>query len=68
MAALIASTAAWTGGSFNPARQLGPALLSGQSAFLAADLAGPLVGALASGALRRLDPTARGLSCQLCGA
>jgi glycerol uptake facilitator-like aquaporin len=68
VAALIASTGAWTGGSFNPARQLGPALLSGQHAFLASYLVAPLTGALAAAALRRIYPTKRILTCQLCGA
>ena len=68
VAALISVTGAWTGGSFNPARQLGPALLSGQHAFLASYLVGPLAGALAVAALRRPYATKRLLSCQLCGA
>jgi glycerol uptake facilitator-like aquaporin len=68
VAALISTTGAWTGGSFNPARQLGPALLSGQHAFLACYLVGPLAGALAVAALRRPYARKRVLSCQLCGA
>jgi len=68
VAALISATGAWTGGSFNPARQLGPALLSGQHAFLASYMIGPLAGALAVAALRRSYATKRLLSCQLCGA
>jgi glycerol uptake facilitator-like aquaporin len=67
VAALISATGAWTGGSFNPARQLGPALLSDQPAFLAIYLVGPLAGALALAALRRPHATERLLSCQLCG-
>ena len=67
VAALISATGPWTGGSFNPARQLGPALLSGQHAFLAGYLVGPLAGALAVAALRRPYTTKRLLSCQLCG-
>ena len=68
VAALISATGAWTGGSFNPARQLGPALLSGQHAFLVSYMAGPLAGALAVAALRRSYAAKRLLSCQLCGA
>jgi len=68
VAALISTTGAWTGGSFNPARQLGPALLSGQHAFLASYILGPLAGALAVAGLRRAYTTKRLLSCQLCGA
>ena len=68
VATLISATGAWTGGSFNPARQLGPALLSGQHAFLTGYIVGPLAGALAVAALRRSYATKRLLSCQLCGA
>jgi glycerol uptake facilitator-like aquaporin len=68
VAVLISVTGAWTGGSFNPARQLGPALLSGQPAFLASYVIGPLAGALAVAALLRPYTAKHLLSCQLCGA
>jgi glycerol uptake facilitator-like aquaporin len=67
VAALIAATGAWTGGSFNPVRQLGPALLSGRTSFLVCYLLGPVLGALGAAALHRLRRSDRVLSCQLCG-
>jgi Major intrinsic protein len=58
----------WTGGSFNPARQLGPALLSGRTAFLWWYLAGPLAGA-AFLELSRCPGNSRPVTtCQLCSA
>ena len=68
VALLIASTGAWTGGSFNPARQFGPALLAGQHAFLGTYIVGPLAGALAVAIVHRMSRTKRVLTCQLCPA
>ena len=68
VAVLISATGAWTGGSFNPARQLGPALLSGRHAFLGSYMIGPLAGALVVAALRCPYAAKRLLGCQLCGA
>ncbi|MFF5289452.1 MIP/aquaporin family protein [Paractinoplanes globisporus] len=55
----------FTGGSANPARQLGPALFSGQTHLLAAYLIAPVVGgALSALAVRRADIATTGLwSC-----
>jgi glycerol uptake facilitator protein/aquaporin Z len=49
IALLIALTGPWTGGSFNPARQFGPALLSGQTRLLWCYLVAPIVGAVLVG-------------------
>ncbi|MFJ6696875.1 aquaporin [Streptomyces sp. NPDC091272] len=46
VAAAIVGLGPVTGGSVNPARQFGPALLSGQTAHLAAYLLAPVLGAL----------------------
>lgn len=67
VAVLIAATGPWTGGSFNPARQLGPAWLSGETGCLLCYLVGPVTGAAFLGAARRLAHSERAISCQLCG-
>ena len=43
-----------TGASMNPARSLGPAMVSGQAGYLWAYVAGPLAGAVAGAFLYRL--------------
>jgi hypothetical protein len=67
VATLIAATGDWTGGSFNPARQFGPALLSGQTAFLWCYLVGPPAGAAFLEISRRLSKARPTPTCQLCG-
>jgi glycerol uptake facilitator protein/aquaporin Z len=57
-----------TGGSLNPARQFGPAVVSGQTQFLWAYLVAPLVGAAAAAWLRSLLQYRRKvLTHRLCG-
>ena len=57
-----------TGGSLNPARQLGPAVLSGQTQFLWAYLVAPLVGAAVAAWLRsQLQYRRKVLTHKLCG-
>jgi glycerol uptake facilitator-like aquaporin len=68
VALLIGATGPWTGGSFNPAREFGPALLSGRTAFLSCYLAAPLAGAVLVAASYHLVRTRRVLTCQLCGS
>jgi len=58
-----------TGGSLNPARQFGPAVVSGQTQFLWAYLVAPLVGAAAAAWLRSLLQYRRKvLTHRLCGS
>jgi uncharacterized membrane protein YeaQ/YmgE (transglycosylase-associated protein family) len=68
VAVLIGVTGPWTGGSFNPARQFGPALLSSQTAFLWSYLVAALTGAVSTAAAYRLIGTRRVLTRQLCGS
>lgn len=57
-----------TGGSLNPARQLGPAVASGQTRFLWAYLLAPLVGAAVGAWLRQKIQSRRDvLTHKLCG-
>ncbi|HEY6766929.1 MAG TPA: aquaporin, partial [Candidatus Sulfotelmatobacter sp.] len=57
-----------TGGSLNPARQFGPAVVSGQTQFLWAYLVAPLVGAAVAAWLRSLLHYRRKvLTHRLCG-
>jgi glycerol uptake facilitator-like aquaporin len=57
-----------TGGSLNPARQFGPALVSGQTQFLWVYLVAPLVGAAVAAWLRSLLQNRRKvLTHRLCG-
>ena len=58
-----------TGGSLNPARQFGPAVVSGQTQFLWVYLLAPLVGAAVAAWLRSLLQNRRKvLTHRLCGA
>lgn len=57
-----------TGGSLNPARQFGPAVVSGQTRFLWAYLLAPMFGAAIAAWLRRMiQRQRRVLTHQLCG-
>lgn len=53
---LIWLTGTWAGGSFNPARQFGPQLLSGDTRWLWVYAAAPLAAAVAFGAIRSRLP------------
>jgi glycerol uptake facilitator-like aquaporin len=64
---IIAATGASTGGSFNPARALGPAVLSGSPGDLWCYLAAPVVGAVLATTVRAMSHRAPVLTCQLCG-
>ena len=64
----IATLGTATGGSLNPARQFGPAIVSGQTQFLWAYLVAPLVGAAVAAWLRSLLRYRRKvLTHRLCG-
>jgi glycerol uptake facilitator-like aquaporin len=67
VAVLIVAGGWASGGSFNPARQLGPLLLAGRLTYLWAYVLGPLVGAVMLAilvlALRLPHPR----TCSLCG-
>ena len=67
VATLIFAGGLTSGGSFNPARQLGPLLFAGQFSYLGAYLLGPVVGALILVALVRAMGLPRPLTCDLCG-
>src|SRR5258705_11926149 len=58
MAIALLGTA--TGGSVNPARQFGPAVVSGQTAFLSGYLLAPMLGAVIAASLRQLIQHRRG--------
>ncbi len=64
IAVLIFAGSLTSGGSFNPARQLGPLLFAGRFSYLWAYLLGPIAGAVILAALVRLP---RPLTCSLCG-
>jgi len=55
-----------SGGSFNPARQLGPLLLAGSLSYLWAYLLGPIVGAVVLAIVIETLGLPRPLSCSLC--
>ena len=64
----IATLGTATGGSLNPARQFGPAVISGQTQFLWVYLVAPLVGAAVAARLRSLLQYRRKvLTHRLCG-
>jgi len=63
----IATLGTSTGGSVNPARQFGPAILSGQTRFLWAYLLAPMVGAIIATWLRQRAQRRCVLTHRLCG-
>jgi Major intrinsic protein len=67
VASLIVAGGLTSGGSFNPARQFGPALFAHQWRYLAVYLVAPVVGGIALAAVRRLAGSPRPLTCALCG-
>jgi glycerol uptake facilitator-like aquaporin len=67
VAFLIVAGGLTSGGSFNPARQFGPALFAHQWRYLAVYLVAPLVGGIALAAVMRLAGSPRPLTCALCG-
>ena len=67
--AAIALLGTSTGGSVNPARQFGPAVVSGQTHFLSVYLLAPMLGAVIAAWLRNTIQHRRGvLTHLLCGA
>jgi glycerol uptake facilitator-like aquaporin len=67
IAVLIFAGGLTSGGSFNPARQLGPLLFAGRFTYLWAYMLGPLTGAVILGAGVRALGLPRPLTCDLCG-
>jgi glycerol uptake facilitator-like aquaporin len=67
VAALIFAEGLTSGGSFNPARQLGPLLFAERFSYLWAYLLGPLAGAVILVLLVRALGLPRPLICDLCG-
>ena len=67
VAVLILVGGLTSGGSFNPARQLGPLVFAGLLGFLWAYLLGPVVGAILVAALIRFGGLPHPLTCSLCG-
>jgi glycerol uptake facilitator-like aquaporin len=65
VAVLILAGGLTTGGSFNPARQIGPLLLAGRFSYLWPYLLGPLVGAITVAALIQARGLRRPLTCSL---
>lgn len=66
--AAIASLGTFTGASEDPARQFGPAVISGQLSFLWVYLLAPMVGAAAAAGVLKLVPSGRTvLTHRLCG-
>jgi glycerol uptake facilitator-like aquaporin len=68
VAVLISVAGTMNGAGFNPARQFGPALLSGQTGFLWCYLLGPLLGAVLVGVGYSLRPPRHAVPCGLCGS
>ncbi len=67
VAVLIFAGGLTSGGSFNPARQLGPLLFAGRFSYLWAYMLGPLAGAVILVLLVRALGLPRPLTCSLCG-
>ena len=67
VAVLIFAGGLTSGGSFNPARQLGPLLFAGRFSYLWAYLLGPLAGAVILVLLARVLGLPQPLTCNLCG-
>jgi glycerol uptake facilitator-like aquaporin len=67
VAVLIIAGGLSSGGSFNPARQFGPALFAHQWRYLEAYLVAPVVGGVALAGVMRLARSPRPLTCVLCG-
>ncbi|MFE0516434.1 aquaporin, partial [Streptomyces sp. NPDC058964] len=66
VAGLILLVGQGAGGSFNPARQFGPELFSGDFTWLWVYLTAPLVGAGLFAMVRARMPSAAPLACPLC--
>jgi glycerol uptake facilitator-like aquaporin/CheY-like chemotaxis protein len=67
VAVLIFAGGLTSGGSFNPARQLGPLLFAGRFSYLWAYLLGPIAGAAIIVALAVAVGLPQPLTCSLCG-
>jgi glycerol uptake facilitator-like aquaporin len=67
VAVLIFAGGLTSGGSFNPARQLGPLLFAGRFSYLWAYLLGPVAGAVILVLLVRALGLPQPLTCDLCG-
>jgi glycerol uptake facilitator-like aquaporin len=67
VAALIMAGGVSSGGSFNPARQLGPAMFAHEWRYLMTYLVAPVLGGVALVVGRRLTRARRPLTCALCG-
>ena len=67
VAVLIFAGGLTSGGSFNPARQLGPLLFAGRFSYLWAYMLGPIVGAVILAAGVRALGLPQPLTCDLCG-
>lgn len=67
VAALIFAGGLTSGGSFNPARQLGPLLFAERFSYLWAYMLGPLAGAVTLVALAKVLGLPRSLTRSLCG-
>jgi hypothetical protein len=68
IAVLIFAGGLTSGGSFNPARQLGPLLLAERFSYLWAYMLGPLAGTVILAMLVRALGLPPPLTCDLCGA
>jgi Major intrinsic protein len=67
VAVLIFAGGLTSGGSFNPARQLGPLLFAGRFSYMWAYLLGPLAGAVILVLLAKVLGLPQPLTCNLCG-
>ncbi len=68
VAALIFVGGLTSGGSFSPARQLGPSLFAERFSYLWAYMLGPIAGAVLLVVLARAAGLPLTLTCSLCGA
>jgi glycerol uptake facilitator-like aquaporin len=67
VAALIMAGGISSGGSFNPARQFGPAMFAHEWRYLMTYLIAPVLGGVALVVVRRMTGARRPLTCALCG-